>query len=166
MSRLRLHDVGDGHAGGQGPLAERPASKAADVATQGLMAPESARGDSSRSFQGAVPGKRDGQTAHLSGSGQQTAGRPGLEMRSSEAELKTSAPPVEQPEVDPPQVAPDFPQLAPLQRSVASLLPLGPAAGQKAESRLEAVTEEDMRELSAKIKRILDEEARRYGIDV
>lgn len=69
--------------------------------------------------------------------------------------------------IAPPIVAPSLPPLLPSHEvGVPSPSIASAVAQQSAREQEMLAAEDDLAELAAKVKRILDEEARRYGIDV
>lgn len=67
--------------------------------------------------------------------------------------------------IAPPTIAPQMPPLIPAPTVDPPTLPFAAIAAQQG-AGAEALADEDLEALAAKIKRILDEEARRHGIDV
>jgi hypothetical protein len=68
-------------------------------------------------------------------------------------------------QIEPPTTAPKLPPLIPPQMVGMPVLPVAAAAARHG-ARAEDTADEDLDVLAARIKRILDEEARRHGIDV
>ena len=67
----------------------------------------------------------------------------------------------------PPQLAPTLPPLHPVQRNEASLIPAAAFTAERSARReAEETAPDDLEELARKLRWILEEEARRHGIDV
>lgn len=75
-------------------------------------------------------------------------------------EMKFSAP------IIPPNVTPSLPDLLPRQRTGAPPLPVAAATARRGAREEVMMATDDLDVLAAKIKQILDEQARRHGIDV
>lgn len=87
-----------------------------------------------------------------------------LEMLSPSSERQKHQAAAELERIDPPAVAPTLPPLVASQTSEAPTSVTTPLIQQRAQQ--EAIPEADLDGLASQIKRILDEEARRYGINV
>lgn len=115
-----------------------PASGANDFESKGTP-PDTARAGST--LFAPEPGA-DGQVGH------------------GEGETKSSAP------IIPPNVTPSLPDLLPPQRVGAQPLPVAAGTARRGAREEAAMNMDDLDTLAGKVKQILDEQARRHGIDV